>query len=175
MISVKEVKQKWKKLRDSYRDALKRASETASRGVSEGGGSGKRAYPWKYMSRMQFLQPYMGNRKKAGESPPPAPPPRADSSSDSEEPEPAPRRRRRASPAPARDPLDTFFEGMCQTTRRLPLHTQLAIKKSLFACVVSAEEAQLAERQQQSYAALWPRAPRRPRAPSSSGSDAPPS
>lgn len=183
---------KWKKLRDSYRDALKRASETAARGGAgaEGAGS-KRSYAWKYTARMQFLQPYMGNRKKAGESPPPAAPPQR-SSSESEgesEPPPPPRRRRRDSPPPTpllvaataatgataeRDPLDIFFEGMCQSTKLLPVHAQIAIKKSLFSVVVCAEEALLAERQHQSYAALWPRS-RRTHAPSTSGSDAPPS
>ncbi|CAH2208060.1 jg570, partial [Pararge aegeria aegeria] len=61
--SVKEVKLKWKKLRDSYRDALKRHSEMLAK---EPGATPapKKTYPWKYMAPMQFLQPHMNVRKK---------------------------------------------------------------------------------------------------------------
>ncbi|XP_075980632.1 uncharacterized protein LOC142979541 [Anticarsia gemmatalis] len=65
--SVKEVKLKWKKLRDSYRDALKRQSDMQAK---EPGNPAKKNYPWKYTGLMQFLQPYMSNRKKPAGSPP---------------------------------------------------------------------------------------------------------
>lgn len=58
---MKEVKLKWKKLRDSYRDALKRQSEMLAK---EPGAPPKKTYPWKYMGPMQFLQPHMNVRKK---------------------------------------------------------------------------------------------------------------
>ncbi|XP_045774853.1 uncharacterized protein LOC123873829 isoform X2 [Maniola jurtina] len=99
IISVlKEVKLKWKKLRDSYRDALKRQSELLAR--EPGAAPAKKACPWKYMQPMQFLQPHMNVRKKAAS--PPAPPARgaaqrngdARSSDDSEsEPESEPKRK----------------------------------------------------------------------------------
>ncbi|XP_049875939.1 uncharacterized protein LOC126373744 [Pectinophora gossypiella] len=202
--SVKEVKLKWKKLRDSYRDALKRQSEM----LAKEPGQAKKTYPWKYMGLMQFLQPHMSARKR----PEPARPPddfeppanghgahaahaahgahvshasrRSSDSSDSEAPsEP----KRRAAPPPAAppapaplrlpeytwraaaapDPLELFFEGMCQATKRLPYQTQLRIKRTLFEAVAGAEEALAAE--QLSYASLWARGP-----PSSRSSSEPP-
>ncbi|XP_034834770.1 uncharacterized protein [Maniola hyperantus] len=72
--SVKEVKLKWKKLRDSYRDALKRQSELLAKEPGAGAPA-KKTYPWKYMAPMQFLQPHMNVRKKAAS--PPAPPSRS--------------------------------------------------------------------------------------------------
>ncbi|CAG9788472.1 unnamed protein product [Diatraea saccharalis] len=182
--SVKEVKLKWKKLRDSYRDALKRQSEMLAK---EPGTAAKKIYPWKYMGLMQFLQPYMSNRKKPAETAPPAPNGAAaagstdssDSDADS-----SPKRKncgrlsvidrkldylckaqqskracmetgRRDPPAP--DPLDIFFNSMCQSTKRFPFPTQISIKRRLFEAVMEAEEALVAE--QQSYASLWARAP----------------
>lgn len=53
------------------------------------------------------------------------------------------------------DPLDIFFNSMCQSTKRLPYPTQIRIKKTLFGAVIEAEEALVAE--QQSYASLWAR------------------
>ncbi|KAJ8714789.1 hypothetical protein PYW08_004770 [Mythimna loreyi] len=195
--SVKEVKLKWKKLRDSYRDALKRQSEMLAKDPAN---PVKKNYPWKYMGLMQFLQPYMSNRKKPAGSPSyPAPPPAAEnghaehSSSESEsDAESAPKRKscsqmsvierkldylckaqaaKRACAEPAAapaahashaahaahaahpDPLDIFFNSMCQSTKRFPFPTQIKIKKSLFNAVIEAEEALLAE--QASYASLW--------------------
>ncbi|CAD0248090.1 unnamed protein product [Spodoptera exigua] len=184
--SVKEVKLKWKKLRDSYRDALKRQSEMLAKDPAN---PAKKNYPWKYMGLMQFLQPYMSNRKKPAGSPSyPAPQQAAEnghSSSESEsEAESAPKRKNcsqltvidrkldylckaaaakrscpdLAAPAPAAavahpDPLDIFFNSMCQSTKRFPFPTQIKIKKSLFNAVIEAEEALLAE--QASYASLW--------------------
>lgn len=195
---------KWKKLRDSYRDALKRQSEMLSREPSS---QCKKNYPWKYTGQMQFLQPYMSNRKKPLESatssrnghaaagvsddsdsesgseraqpppPPPAPPPpsklrrvggtdrlglidrkleylcqqRGKRRRPSEPSPPSP-----PAPSPSPDPLDIFFNSMCQSTKRFPFQTQIKIKRSLFEAVMAAEEALLAE--QQSYASLWARA-----------------
>ncbi|CAH0400699.1 unnamed protein product [Chilo suppressalis] len=182
--SVKEVKLKWKKLRDSYRDALKRQSEMLAK---EPGNSSKKVYPWKYMGLMQFLQPYMSNRKKPAETAPPAPNGTAGSSDSSEsEADSSPKRKscerltvidrkldylckaqqnkrvcvdnangRRDPPAP--DPLDIFFNSMCQSTKRFPFPTQIRIKRKLFEAVMEAEETLVAE--QQSYASLWARAP----------------
>ncbi|XP_026741635.1 nucleolar protein dao-5-like [Trichoplusia ni] len=193
--SVKEVKLKWKKLRDSYRDALKRQSEMLAKDPAN---PAKKSYPWKYMGLMQFLQPYMSNRKKPASSPPyPTPQQAAEnghaehssSSSDSEA-ESAPKRKgceqltvidrkldylckaqsakracldaapckrepAAAAPAPPAlpDPLDIFFNSMCQSTKRFPFPTQIKIKKTLFNAVIEAEEALLAE--QASYASLW--------------------
>lgn len=185
MFSVKEVKLKWKKLRDSYRDALKRQSEMLAK---DPGNPAKKSYPWKYMGPMQFLQPHMSVRKKPAASPPYAPPPDAAlapngdaRSSDDSESEaasscrkpadqlallgrkldylcrPAKRARREPAPAPpaAPDPLDIFFNSMCQSTKRFPYPTQIKIKKTLFGAVIEAEEALVAE--QQSYASLWAR------------------
>lgn len=73
-------------------------------------------------------------------------------------------RRREAAPAP--DTLDSFFNSMCQSTKRFPFPTQIQIKKTLFSAVIAAEEALVAE--QQSYASLWARG-----AGSSSSSGAP--
>lgn len=188
LASVKEVKLKWKKLRDSYRDALKRQSEMLAKDPAN---PAKKNYPWKYMGLMQFLQPYMSNRKKPAGSPSyPAPQQAAEngqSSSESEsDAESAPKRKncssssqlavidrkldylckaaaaKRSCPeggagaqaAPAHpDPLDIFFNSMCQSTKRFPFPTQIKIKKSLFNAVIEAEEALLAE--QASYASLW--------------------
>ncbi|XP_063829038.1 uncharacterized protein LOC135078400 [Ostrinia nubilalis] len=185
--SVKEVKLKWKKLRDSYRDALKRQSEMLAK---DPGNVAKKNYPWKYMGLMQFLQPYMSNRKKpeAG-SAAPAPPNGhangdAHSSADDSESEDGSSAKRKADqlalmdrkldylckaagkrpcteaalerrrePAPAPDPLDIFFNSMCQSTKRFPFQTQIRIKKTIFNAVIEAEEALVAE--QQSYASLW--------------------
>lgn len=57
-ISVKTAKSKWKKLRDSHRDALKRKNATRS------GQSGKQIREWKYEKVMEFLIPYMTNRNR---------------------------------------------------------------------------------------------------------------
>ncbi|XP_046969660.1 uncharacterized protein LOC124537001 isoform X1 [Vanessa cardui] len=195
--SVKEVKLKWKKLRDSYRDALKRQSEMLAK---DPGNPAKKVYPWKYMGLMQFLQPHMSVRKKPAESPQYAPPPAQDSSahahngdahstddSDSE-PESSPKRKsverltvidrkldylckaqskrqftdahyqerkRDRLPPAVPDPLDIFFNSMCQSTKRFPYPVQIKIKKTLFDAVIEAEEALIAE--QQSYASLWAR------------------
>ncbi|XP_050664826.1 uncharacterized protein LOC126965326 [Leptidea sinapis] len=73
LASVKEVKLKWKKLRDSYRDALKRQSELAARDPH---GAARKGYSWKYLAQMQFLQPHMNARKR------PVAPPAASRSSD---------------------------------------------------------------------------------------------
>ncbi|CAK1586581.1 unnamed protein product [Parnassius mnemosyne] len=190
--SVKEVKLKWKKLRDSYRDALKRQSEMLAKDPSN---PAKKNYPWKYMGLMQFLQPHMSIRKKPIESAYASA--QADtqpetahnggdahSSSDSEsEPESSPKRKgferlavidrkldylckaqskrqfteahlhERGRPPP--DPLDIFFNSMCQSTKRFPYPTQIKIKRTLFEAVIAAEEALIAE--QQSYASLWAR------------------
>lgn len=189
---MKEVKLKWKKLRDSYRDALKRQSEMLAK---DPGNAAKKNYPWKYMGLMQFLQPYMSNRKKptdAGYVPPPPPNGHANgtdahsSAEESEsEAESSPKRknveqltlidrkldylcktqnkrqfteaayeaRRREAALPAPDPLDIFFNSMCQSTKRFPFPTQIKIKKTIFNAVIEAEEALMAE--QQSYASLW--------------------
>ncbi|PZC73911.1 hypothetical protein B5X24_HaOG208652 [Helicoverpa armigera] len=184
--SVKEVKLKWKKLRDSYRDALKRQSEMLAKDPAN---PAKKNYPWKYMGLMQFLQPYMSNRKKPAGSPSyPAPAAAQEngqheqSSSESEsEAESAAKRKssqltvidrkldylckahaaKRACPEPAPaahpDPLDIFFNSMCQSTKRFPFPTQIKIKRSLFNAVIEAEEALLAE--QASYASLWAQEP----------------
>lgn len=193
---MKEVKLKWKKLRDSYRDALKRQSEMLAK---DPGNSTKKAYPWKYMGLMQFLQPHMSVRKKPAESPQYAAPPErapadahngdARSSDDSDsEPDSEPKRKscerlsaidrkldflcrahskrrsgeapprerkRERPPPPAPDPLDIFFNGMCQSTKRFPYPAQIRIKRTLFDAVIEAEEALVAE--QQSYASLWAR------------------
>ncbi|XP_052743493.1 uncharacterized protein LOC112052249 isoform X2 [Bicyclus anynana] len=196
LASVKEAKLKWKKLRDSYRDALKRQSEMLAKEPGAGQPP-KKSYPWKYMAPMQFLQPHMNVRKKAAS--PPAPPVRdtaqrngdARSSEESEsEPESEPkrkacdrialidrkldflckaqskrpftetqyreRRREAGPPAAAPDPLDIFFNSMCQSAKRFPYPAQIKIKKTLFDAVIEAEQALLAE--QQSYASLWARA-----------------
>ncbi|CAH2042996.1 unnamed protein product, partial [Iphiclides podalirius] len=209
--SVKEVKLKWKKLRDSYRDALKRQSEMLAKDPSN---QAKKNYPWKYMGPMQFLQPHMSVRKK------PAEPgsgfavaadcgahnggadARSTDDSDSEAESCAKRKgaerlalierkldylckahgkrqfteahlQERGRPPPAHtahaahpahpahpapaapDPLDIFFNGMCQSTKRFPYPTQIKIKRTLFDAVIAAEEALIAE--QQSYASLWAR------------------
>ncbi|CAG9565101.1 unnamed protein product [Danaus chrysippus] len=215
--SVKEVKLKWKKLRDSYRDALKRQNDMLAKDPSN---STKKNYPWKYMGLMQFLQPHMSVRKKPAESPHYASPadqqqagpggpggsggsqahfhhsqtsqhahngdPRSSDDSDSE-PESSPKRkgserltlmdrkldylckaeskrryteaqyreRKRDHPPAAPDPLDIFFNSMCQSTKRFPYPAQIKIKKTLFGAVIEAEEALLAE--QQNYASLWAR------------------
>lgn len=195
---MKEVKLKWKKLRDSYRDALKRQSEMLAK---DPGNPAKKVYPWKYMGLMQFLQPHMSVRKKPAESPQYAPPPDrapadapngdARSSDDSDsEPDSEPKRKscerlsaidrkldylcraqskRRSSateapprerkrerpPPPAPDPLDIFFNSMCQSAKRFPYPAQIRIKRTLFDAVIEAEEALVAE--QQSYASLWAR------------------
>ncbi|GBP46691.1 hypothetical protein EVAR_86943_1 [Eumeta japonica] len=227
LTSVKEVKLKWKKLRDSYRDALKRHADAPAPPAAALGPGGKKVYPWKYMGLMQFLQPHMGNRRKPPDEPPLAPTPvpahtptptpahngvgthSSEDSSSSSESSSAPgtragadtaadangsaanarqlgsidrkleylcalagaggaRRRRRARDPP--DPLDLFFEGMCQATKRLPYAAQIAVKKTLFGAVVAAEEALLAEHQ--SYA-LWAQAAAAPGARADSSSDEP--
>lgn len=203
--SVKEVKLKWKKLRDSYRDALKRQSEMLAKDPAN---PAKKNYPWKYMGLMQFLQPYMSNRKKPAGSPSYPPPPAPEnghahngvehSSDDSEsEAESSSKRkgyeqltmidrkldylcktqnkrqcteahyaeRKRDTPPPLPDPLDIFFNSMCQSTKRFPFPVQIKIKKTLFNAVLEAEEALVAE--QQNYASLWAQ-----EAGSSSSSDA---
>lgn len=194
------MKLKWKKLRDSYRDALKRQSEMLAK---EPGNPAKKNYPWKYMGLMQFLQPYMSNRKKPTGSPPypahPAPDVPAhptqngvdqhsSDSDDSDDDSSAKRKsceqltvidrkldylckatakrlcpereaqseRKRDAPPPAPpqpDPLDIFFNSMCQSTKRFPFPTQIKIKRTLFNAVIEAEEALIAE--QQTYASLW--------------------
>ncbi|XP_073961615.1 uncharacterized protein isoform X1 [Choristoneura fumiferana] len=207
--SVKDVKLKWKKLRDSYRDALKRASEMQAREAPA-----RKNYPWKYMSAMGFLQPHMSARKRPAGAPPPdadpdnghdapdapdadahnghdAPTTRAPTAPATTPPTLAPRpsararssqsstgslttfasrrqaqgkrrvsegawRRGRSPPAPAPDPLDIFFNSMCQSTKRFPYPAQLKVKRALFEAVMAGEEALLAE--QQSYASLWARA-----------------
>lgn len=202
---------KWKKLRDSYRDALKRQSEMLARDPSN---QCKKNYPWKYTGHMQFLQPYMSNRKKPAEASPSTRNGHAatgpggggsDSSESESEPEPPPAKRRSSTerlslidrkldylcqqrgkrrleemppaPAPPRDhstasvaaataapatapapalppdPLDIFFNSMCQSTKRFSFQTQIKIKRSLFEAVVAAEEELITE--QQSYASLW--------------------
>ncbi|XP_021202158.2 uncharacterized protein LOC101738789 isoform X2 [Bombyx mori] len=193
--NFKEVKLKWKKLRDSYRDALKRQNEMLAKDPSN---PTKKSYPWKYMGPMQFLQPYMSNRKKPVESPVYSAPVvkqenghqhngEAHSSEESEsEAESSPKRknceqltvidrkldylckvqnkkmfteahyleRKRETPPPTLpDPLDIFFNSMCQSTKRLPFPTQVKIKKIVFNAVIESEEALIAE--QQSYAGLW--------------------
>ncbi|XP_041981899.1 uncharacterized protein LOC121735223 [Aricia agestis] len=167
--SVKEVKLKWKKLRDSYRDALKRQNEMLTKEPSNGANSSKKNYAWKYMAPMQFLQPHMSVRKKPADAPPPAaadaaPAVNGDCSSSSSEssaseprrPEPRPPRRKRPRAEPlAPDPIDIFFNGMCQSTKRLPYPAQIAIKRTLFDAVLAAEEALVAE--QQTLASLWAR------------------
>lgn len=195
---------KWKKLRDSYRDALKRQSEMLAK---EPANPAKKNYPWKYMGLMQFLQPHMSVRKKPAEggsaptggglmpSSAGLPPPtngdaHSSDESDSEPDSTALRKsadrlsvidrkldylckvqtaqvhaakrpcfdsdahgseRKRDCP----DPLDIFFNSMCQSTKRLPYPTQIRIKKTVFSAVIEAEEALVAE--QQSYASLWAR------------------
>lgn len=198
VVTVKEVKLKWKKLRDSYRDALKRQSEMLAKDQS--GNPAKKNYHWKYMGLMQFLQPYMSNRKKPPSPAPVAPDAAAhahngvdahssdesDSDGDSSpkrkgneqltvidrkldylckasakrhcgerERDTAPERKREAPPPapPTPDPLDIFFNSMCQSTKRFPFPTQIKIKRTLFNAVIEAEEALIAE--QQSYASLW--------------------
>lgn len=187
---MKEVKLKWKKLRDSYRDALKRQSEMLARDPSN---PAKKNYPWKYMGLMQFLQPHMSVRKKPAEAY--AQPPQENghsqhgeqTSSDSESEAGSspkrksaerltvidrkldflckaqskrhcPERERRDSPPRAAavnlpDPLDIFFNSMCQSTKRFSYPTQIKIKRTLFEAVMEAEQALVAE--QQSYASLW--------------------
>ncbi|XP_014361370.2 uncharacterized protein LOC106713168 [Papilio machaon] len=187
--SVKEVKMKWKKLRDSYRDALKREML-----AKEPNNTAKKNYPWKYMGPMQFLQPHMSVRKKPPE-PYPAPPesahngaePHSSEESESEADNDSSAKRKssvrlaaidrkldylckaqskrqfteahlheRGRPPPAApDPLDIFFNSMCQSTKRFPYPTQIKIKRTLFEAVCAAEEALVAE--QQSYASLWAR------------------
>ncbi|KAI8439051.1 hypothetical protein MSG28_012923 [Choristoneura fumiferana] len=186
------------KLRDSYRDALKRASEMQAREAPA-----RKNYPWKYMSAMGFLQPHMSARKRPAGAPPPdadpdnghdapdapdadahnghdAPTTRAPTAPATTPPTLAPRpsararsshrrqaqgkrrvsegawRRGRSPPAPAPDPLDIFFNSMCQSTKRFPYPAQLKVKRALFEAVMAGEEALLAE--QQSYASLWARA-----------------
>ncbi|KAJ2945353.1 hypothetical protein O0L34_g152 [Tuta absoluta] len=202
--SVKEVKLKWKKLRDSYRDALKRQGEMLAR---EPHAAGKKPYPWKYMGPMQFLQPHMNARKRpdpptsaaakpgrerdepllngnhhaarsSSSSDSDASPARSEAAAASPPPPPAKRRaldhidrklaylckRRRSSPPPHAaaaaaqpDPLDIFFNSMCQATKRLPFVTQIKIKRALFEVVTAGEEALL--EQQASYAGMWQTAP----------------
>lgn len=65
-------------------------------------------------------------------------------------------RRGRSPPAPAPDPIDIFFNSMCQSTKRFPYPAQIKVKRALFEAVMAGEEALLAE--QQSYASLWARA-----------------
>lgn len=176
-------------MRDSYRDALKRHSEMLTKDPSN---QIKKNYPWKYMGAMQFLQPYMSNRKKPAEATPVVRNGHVgtESSESESEPEgappPPPKRRRRsterlgvidrkldylcqqrakrpsavggaeATPTAASappDPLDIFFNSMCQSTKRFPFQTQIKIKRTLFQAVIEAEEGLLAE--QQSYASLW--------------------
>ncbi|KAJ0174906.1 hypothetical protein K1T71_010014 [Dendrolimus kikuchii] len=221
--SVKEVKLKWKKLRDSYRDALKRQTDMLAKDPAN---PPKKNYPWKYMGPMQFLQPYMGNRKKPAEAPAQAAlephqpnghvsvgphngaeghsSEEFDSEADADgEEETSPTKRKSgerltaidrkleylcrvhakrqcvegagagpgaakapavehsppppaapSQPAPS-DPLDIFFNSMCQATKRFPFPAQIKIKKTLFGAVIEAEEALVAE--QQSYASLWAR------------------
>ncbi|KOB68326.1 putative Transcription factor Adf-1 [Operophtera brumata] len=63
------------------------------------------------------------------------------------------RAKRPSGAAAAPDPLDIFFNSMCQSTKRFPFQTQIGIKRRLFEAVMEAEEVLLAE--QQSYASLW--------------------
>ncbi|XP_045500725.1 breakpoint cluster region protein-like [Colias croceus] len=181
--SVKEVKLKWKKLRDSYRDALKRQNDMLAKDPHN---ATKKNYAWKYMGPMQFLQPHMNARKKAADPQPPAPAANGVShSSDESESEPGSEPKRKRAPSPAArqpaypcarskrpadppapyerkrdapglpDPLDIFFNSMCQSTKRFPYPTQIKIKKALFNAVIEAEEGLIAE--QQNYAMLWAR------------------
>ncbi|KAI5631269.1 alcohol dehydrogenase transcription factor myb/SANT-like domain-containing protein [Phthorimaea operculella] len=71
-------------------------------------------------------------------------------------------KRRRSPPPPPHsaaalaaqpDPLDIFFNSMCQATKRLPFLTQIKIKRALFEVVTAGEEALL--EQQASYAGMW--------------------
>ncbi|XP_050301431.1 uncharacterized protein LOC126744116 [Anthonomus grandis grandis] len=55
----KEAKRVWKKLRDSFRDALKRQNECKS---GDAAPAVKRL--WVYQKQMEFLIPYMTNRKR---------------------------------------------------------------------------------------------------------------
>lgn len=189
LASVKDAKLKWKKLRDSYRDALKRQSEMLAKDPNN---PARKNYPWKYMSLMQFLQPHMNNRKKLLE---PQNSSQAhhyvngndgqtETDSESEEGS-SPKRKhaeqftiidkkldflckvqtkkvcteahheeRKREPIPSLpDPLDIFFNSMCQATKRLPYPAQIKIKKTLFNCVIEGEENLVAE--QQNYASLW--------------------
>lgn len=55
---VSLAKTKWKHLRDTHREKLKKISKTTT------GQSQKNIKPWKYMSHMEFLLPYMTNTER---------------------------------------------------------------------------------------------------------------
>lgn len=63
IVTGKIAKNEWKKLRDSHRESLKRAKANTS---------GQAATPtntWKYATLLEFLLPYMKNRKRTGNQP----------------------------------------------------------------------------------------------------------
>ncbi|XP_048484041.1 uncharacterized protein LOC125490065 [Plutella xylostella] len=55
---VQTAKAKWKKMRDNHRDAIKRQNSTRS------GQAAKQITKWKYQKIMEFLLPFMQNRKR---------------------------------------------------------------------------------------------------------------
>lgn len=69
-VTVKTAKNEWKKLRDSYRESLKRMK--ASTSVTTSAVScllrlaASPANNWKYAELLEFLLPHMKNRKRTG-------------------------------------------------------------------------------------------------------------
>ncbi|XP_061717524.1 uncharacterized protein LOC133525239 [Cydia pomonella] len=63
--SVTQAKTKWKGLRDTHREKLKKINKTKS------GQASKNVKPWKYMSHMEFLLPYMTNTERETNVSPP--------------------------------------------------------------------------------------------------------
>ncbi|XP_063538127.1 uncharacterized protein LOC134747432 [Cydia strobilella] len=58
LVSVQSAKSRWKQLRDSHRDALKRQKTKKS------GQSPRKIREWKYQKIMEYLLPYMSNRER---------------------------------------------------------------------------------------------------------------
>ncbi|KAG8228679.1 hypothetical protein J437_LFUL008667 [Ladona fulva] len=152
------VKCEWKKLRDCHRNALKWRNSSTS------GQDGVCKRPWKYEEEMTFLLDFMANKAPEDEikeevrsgssySPPPSPAanhvcsnPRLNQKNEiveffkkiREE-----KRRRRLEKmlrSQRRDSMDSFFEAMCLSTKKLPLHFQLKVKKDVFKVVSEAED-----------------------------------
>nr|XP_034837124.1 uncharacterized protein LOC117993435 [Maniola hyperantus] len=158
------AKAKWKNLRDTHREALKKINKHKSER------SRKKIKSWKYLRHMEFLVPHMSQRD-ANVSPPP------DMSLNSEDTDtytlPVAHRKQIKDEIVtddreglctllkeiednrekllaqreelrkellAGDPLKAFFDSMYKSTKQMPEYYQRSIKKELFQLVMEAED-----------------------------------
>ncbi|GBP65371.1 hypothetical protein EVAR_53403_1 [Eumeta japonica] len=149
--SVKLAKIKWKNLRDTHREKLKKIADIKLKHPK------KKIRPWRYMGQMEFLTPFMLSRDRDNVEYDLVTATRVKQEKEREESKQEPPRknrledsllellqtmdeRRRSEVEHTGDALRTFFESMYESTKKLPEPLQREVKRKVFNAVMAAEE-----------------------------------